>query len=793
MRSASARLTDPADARAALAARTGIVVEHLGTASADDAWLPGFGLPGLHEYPSVAIEYHGELVVSGWLRSAGGRKVNGIARWTANGWEPLGDGVVPAFALAILGDRLYAGEYTGGVAAWDGHTWTRLPDAPINLLNALFVLDGTLYAAGSEGQQGRIVRFDGGAWQPVGGGFDDVVIALGSYQGSLIAGGRFKNYQGQPCGYLARWDGTAWVSLGSGIDPADYAAVSAIEEYNGRLIVGGWFASCGSVSTPGLAAWDGTSWSSLPGAPTANVTDLMTIDGSLYVAGAFAGDYSSVARWDGATWTPEGLEQWTQGLASVGGRVTAVGGFYGAGCPNGRILTGVAMLGPDGWDGLEHWNGSMHGLADNAGAADLNSAVVYRGDLVVAGIFGIAGDGSGWKRILSPARWDGTTWQPIGDGVWCARIVEVVGDELIAAGGLSGPTPEGPLDGVGRWDGASWHRMGSGLSGLPCAIAGFDRRIYVGGELQILATGERTTLAVFDGTEWASVPGAPSTAQWNTPRVSALEVSGGRLYAGGNFEGAGTVQSPGVVAWDGRSWTAVGTGLGGEVLDLEIYQGDLYAAGTVGLTGGDWEGLVRWDGSSWNSMGLGYSQVLALGHYGDKLVVAGNSVDRVAPGSLGVTSWDGQQWRGFGTGVDGQVKAIRQLGGDLIVAGCFSRAGEQSSFAVARWAGGESSPPGTPGPGPAPGGGVAAVRSALVTSDQAAISYSMPVAGRACLELFNVRGARVATLCDGNVGAGANVITWSPGSPAPFPANGVYFLRLTTAGRTAHAKVIFAR
>ena len=58
--------------------------------------------------------------------------------------KPLGGGVAPAFALAILGDRLYAGEYVGGVAAWDGQRWMRLPNAPINWLSALFVLDGAL-------------------------------------------------------------------------------------------------------------------------------------------------------------------------------------------------------------------------------------------------------------------------------------------------------------------------------------------------------------------------------------------------------------------------------------------------------------------------------------------------------------------------------------------------------------------------------------------------------------------------------------------------------------------------
>ena len=212
MRSAYGARTDRID-RQTPAAR-------LGSASSTGAWQPGFGLPSLNEFAGAAIEYQGELVVSGWLYSAGRHRVKGIARWTANGWEPLGDGVVPGFALAIWNGRLYAGDWIGGVSGWDGATWTVLPEAPINRLQALWVHDGTMFAAGAyveEGiERGRVARFDGAAWRIVGGDFDASVAALGSYGGALIAGGSFRNYQGAPCGYVARWTGTTWASLGSG-------------------------------------------------------------------------------------------------------------------------------------------------------------------------------------------------------------------------------------------------------------------------------------------------------------------------------------------------------------------------------------------------------------------------------------------------------------------------------------------------------------------------------------------------------------------------------------------------
>lgn len=726
-----------------------------GAASAgEEAWQPGFGLPGLHEYPGAAIEYHGELVISGWLRSAGAHPVNGIARWTDRGWEPLGDGIVPGFALVIMDDRLYAGDWVGGVSAWDGHSWTRLPAAPL-MLRALLVHDGVLFAAGSYESQGRVARFDGVSWRVLGGVFDAEVATLGSYRGELIAGGAFRSHQGTPCGYVARWNGATWESLGSGIDSAEYSGVSAIEEYGDRLIVGGWFSSCGSVASPGLAAWDGASWSALSGAPAAYVNDLLVVDANLYIAGAFVGDYSSVARWDGATWT---LEQWALGLAAYRGRLAAVGGFYGAGCPAPRRFTGVATLDPDGWSGLERWELSMHGLAHNAGAADVTSAVLYRGELMVAGIIGLAGSPPDWKSVVSPVRWDGKGWQAVGGG-FCSTVLEVVGNDMVAGG----------FQGIARWDGAAWHPMGNGLTGMVCAIAEYQGKIYAGGELRVAATGQSATLAVFDGVEWSVVSSAPNIARWNTPRVSALEVKDGLLYVGGNFVGALTVASPSVVAWDGQRWLAVGAGVEGEVLDLESFRGDLYAAGTINRDGSGYEGVLRWDGSTWGSIGLDNCQALALGRYGDKLVIAGNAgINRFAPSSLGIVSWDGEHWGGFGVGVNGMIRAIRQVGGDLYVGGCFSYAGDQSSFAIARWAGSESPP--SVNPPLADRSARLAVRSAVVTSNQASVSYWLPAAGRACLELFDARGARVATLCDG-VSGGRN----EPGRvvsrlPGPLPA-----------------------
>jgi hypothetical protein len=264
----------------------------------------------------------------------------------------------------------------------------------------------------------------------------------------------------------------------------------------------------------------------------------------------------------------------------------------------------------------------------------------------------------------------------------------------------------------------------------------------------------------------------------------------GLLYVGGNFEGVQGVASPSILAWDGARWRGVGGGVpGGSFAAIESYRGEIYVGGN---------GVWHWDGSAWHAIGLEGVQVLSLGRYGDKLVIGGNAgIDRFVPGSMGLVSWDGEQWGGFGAGINGQVYAIEQLGGDLYVAGAFSSAGSQSSFSVARWGGSSPLPPPSPPTVPPPAAPdpvvTLAVRSAVVTSNQAELFYSLPEAGPFRLELFDVRGARVAMLRDAEAAAGTSQLEWSSGSPTPFPQNGIYFLRLTSQGKVANAKVVFAR
>jgi hypothetical protein len=86
-----------------------------------------------------------------------------------------------------------------------------------------------------------------------------------------------------------------------------------------------------------------------------------------------------------------------------------------------------------------------------------------------------------------------------------------------------------------------------------------------------------------------------------------------------------------------------------------------------------------------------------------------------------------------------------------------------------------------------------AVASAVVTSNQALLSFSLPETGRACLELYDVRGARLATLRDGEAIAGRNQFAWSSGLAGPVPRKRRLFPAAHREWKNGEGEVVFAR
>ena len=85
--------------------------------------------------------------------------------------------------------------------------------------------------------------------------------------------------------------------------------------------------------------------------------------------------------------------------------------------------------------------------------------------------------------------------------------------------------------------------------------------------------------------------------------VWSLTVYNNQLIAGGDFFTAGGVAANYIASWDGSSWSALGSGIGGlrhAVYALTVYNNQLIAGGFFSTAGGvSTNYIASWDGSSW--------------------------------------------------------------------------------------------------------------------------------------------------------------------------------------------------
>ena len=139
------------------------------------------------------------------------------------------------------------------------------------------------------------------------------------------------------------------------------------------------------------------------------------------------------------------------------------------------------------------------------------------------------------------------------------------------------------------------------------------------------------------------------------------------------------------------NWEPVGLGIAGtRVADLIVYDGKLIACGSFTQAGGNpASNIAAWDGASWTALGTGLDNgAIGMAVYGGELIVAGNFFNAGGNPATRVAAWDGTTWSAVGAGVASNPSAIAADGGGVYVArnSALPPHGVQISY-VDRWTG----------------------------------------------------------------------------------------------------------
>lgn len=380
---------------------------------------------------------------------------------------------------------------------------------------------------------------------------------------------------------------------------------------------------------------------------------------------------------------------------------------------------------------------------DEDGAGPMQSCLVMGGDLNTIGN----------QSVNKIARWNGNTWSPLGNGfngfVAALAVYDEDGEgpglpQLFATGNFtaSGSTT---LKGIARWNGLMWEPLGLGLlrgitptdqqagTGKSLAIHDPDGsgpirpRLVVGGEFGRCGSTSARNISAWDGVQWSAFGAgcgtSSPTSYVNTLLSADLDGNGPQpttLVAAGLFTVAGGISVNGIAAWNGVSWSALGTGLNGFPRKLLVYeQGEplgvqrsvLAIGGGLSIPGlSSSTGFALWNGVSWANLGNERCSGFGAACYFDDDDLGPNPprlystiADPNSSSHVYLKYWDGQRWRIPDKAVKNvlghfPINAIHEFrigseanpnGTSLIVAGEFDTVGDVQTDSVAAFHNGE--------------------------------------------------------------------------------------------------------
>ncbi len=380
--------------------------------------------PGDYTVDEITVQY-----IARWYESTGDPLFNTL--W----WKGLGQGMNGFVNTIVEHDgELYAGgAFTKaggtparGIAKWDGLRWFSLASGVGNFISTMAINDGNVYVGGEFDQPGkgrgtRLARLNESIWTLIPGEFSGSIFTVESKDEFIYVGGSFSSIGGKRIENAARYNTETgiWSGLGEKDGPTKTEGKSYVSSFgfqDGLVYVGGDFSSAGEMPARGLASWDPASdtWDDVGGGINGQVFGIESLGGDLYVGGRFLGAGSvadlnerNIARWDGSEWydLDSGTSEviWTMG--TYGDDLMVGGDFDSAGSVATQYLARWNTT-SGGWDNVN--GGVAKDFLPTVNAIVTNGPLLY-----VGGYFdSIAGVPS--RNI---ARFDGSSWAPLGSGV----------------------------------------------------------------------------------------------------------------------------------------------------------------------------------------------------------------------------------------------------------------------------------------------------------------------------------------------------------------------------------------
>lgn len=288
------------------------------------------------------------------------------------------------------------------------------------------------------------------------------------------------------------------------------------------------------------------------------------------------------------------------------------------------------------------------------------------------------------------SRWNGTNWTnlPFTGCSYGLSLTNFQGDILLGGGGCYS---------ILKWDGVNWQPFQPTLpNGNIYSFLRNGTDLYVGGTFDSIGSAGVKSIAKWNGTSWNAVGNLPYSSSFGLNTVRAMTLFQGNIVAGGLIaDNGGNVIN--IIQWDGFTWSTLGSGIHGgmdDVLDMIVYNNELYVAGTFTIADGNYGNYIqKWDGFNWSSVGGGVigdfggnGQIFDLEVYDNFLYAVGVFSSAGGIPAPQIAKWDGTNWCSLGTELT-HATCLTKSTSDLYVGGGFKLINGDSTGPVTKWIG----------------------------------------------------------------------------------------------------------
>jgi hypothetical protein len=242
-----------------------------------------------------------------------------------------------------------------------------------------------------------------------------------------------------------------------------------------------------------------------------------------------------------------------------GPKLFAGGWYYFAG---GQIAIGIAS-----WNGAA-WTTYNGGLT-YSGLPQINLMTVFNDGSGIGALRGRVVHRDRGVPARGIARWNGATWAPVGNVVTAQPSPWVVsmttfddgsGPALYVGGQF--PTIGGVIAAnIAKWNGTTWVPLGAGLNGFVTCLGAFNDgsgpALYAGGSFTASGSTTVNRVARWTGSEWVDVGGGVGSGYVEQFQVFD-DGSGPGLFACGYFTSAGGQPAGGIARYRNGEWSNLG-------------------------------------------------------------------------------------------------------------------------------------------------------------------------------------------------------------------------------------------